>query len=533
MFRTVIVDVDNKNVSGIKSYIKENFKMFHILETFNTSNSFQKYIKNNDVDLVIMEIRFLGVNFLRKIEELSNEYKNMKFIFYGILNDIDYLKKTIELGAVSYAIRPVKGIDLKMCLTSYIEYMKSLDTLEREEEMLDMAYVQNFKVFEDKFLTVLINEKIFDDDEIAESFEYFDIQVQAPYTVAVFRTDSFRKFIDNKNQKDKHIFTFRILKIIEKNLENSKSFINLFNEVVVILGGEQEEDKLFELMNEIKNQILEELNLKVSCGVGRTHSRPKRINTSYLEASTALKYRSIVGYNSVIFMEYVEPRNILSAIYPYDIEQNFVCASVIGDYDYAVILLDKMFKRLDTFKDKIEKILPQIVMSILISITRTSFEHGLEIEQINKFFKTNEVLALKTLDEAYNFLKKGTATFCNYISEVRKEDEQRIIGSALEFIQNNFDREITIRDIYKNANANPKYIKKLFLEETESSIENYIARVRIEEAKKLILETNLTDDLIAVKVGFPDVNVFRKTFKRLEGCLAGDFRYIKKDMKRR
>lgn len=532
MFNVIIADLEENHTLGIKSYIDNNFLQFKIQNTFSNEKDFYKYIKNHPVDLIIMEIRFLGAEFFRKMSEISSLYKNTKFIVYGSISDIDYLQKSLEVGAISYTIRPVKPLDLTKCLNAYLNYFKAKETLEKEKKMLDMEYIQNFKLFEDKFLSVLINESIFDKEEIESSFEYFNIHIPSPYTVALFRIDSFRKYILNKSQKEKHLIIFKILKIINSNISNAKAFINLFNEVVIILGGENDLETLLDEMINIKQIIKEETDVLVSCGIGRTYEDLDKIHISFLEANTALRYRCIVGYDSVIAIEYVEHENTFTASYPYERERLLVYTAVIGEYDYCLKLLDEIFSQINLYKHKFENILPQIIMSILISINRNAFEQGLKIKSINNFFDTSKVLSLKNTEDAYNFLKDNLKVFCSYINDFRKSLEDETFEKAIEYIQENFVENITYKTLGRKLNCNFKYFKKIFEERTEQRIDDYVARIRIDKAKELILQTNLTDDLIALKIGYDDVNVFRQTFKRLEGILAGDFRYIKKDLKK-
>lgn len=532
MFNVIIADLEESHTLGIKSYIDSNFLQLKIKNTFSNEKEFYKYIKNNPVDLIIMEVRFLGIEFFKKMSEISSLYKDTKFIVYGSMSDMDYLEKSLEIGAISYTIRPVRPLDLAKCLNSYLDYMKAKETLKKEEKMLDMEYIQNFKLFEDKFLSVLIKESVFDKEEIKSSFEYFDIHIPSPYTVALFRIDSFRKYIINKSQKEKHLIIFKILKIINSNITNAKAFINLFNEVVVILGGENDLDTLLDEMINIKQTIKEETDILVSCGIGRTYEEPDKIHTSFLEANAALRYRCIVGYNSVISIEYVETENTFTANYPYERERLLVYTAVIGEYEYCLKLLDEIFSQINLYKHKFENILPQIIMSILISINRNAFEQGLKIKPINKFFDTSKVLSLKNTNEAYEFLKDNLKVFCSYINDFRKNIEDKAFEKAIEYIKQNFVKNISYKSLGRQLNYNIKYFKRIFEERTGQHIDDYIARIRIDKAKELILETNLTDDLIALKIGYDDVNVFRHTFKKLEGILAGDFRYIKKDLKK-
>lgn len=529
MFKTIIADLDNKNIGGIRSYISTNASQFRVDRTFTTEKDLFKYLKtNDDIDLIIMEIRFLGVDFITKTTDLYASYPNIKFIVYGVLQDFGYLKKALELGAVAYIVRPVKSTELKKALNSYIEYSKFNETLQKEKKMLNMEYVQNFKLFEDKFLSVLINESIFDDKEIETSLNYFNIHITPPYSIAIFRIDSFRKYILNKSQKEKHLISFKISKIINNNISNCKTFINLFNEVVVILSGKYKRNDLFELLKDVNLKIMEETNILTSCGVGRLYDAPTKIHTSFLEAITALRYRCIMGYNSVIFIDDAEPDNVFTSSYPYEREKLLVYISVIGDYFYCVKLLDNIFDDINQFKEKFEEILPQIIMSMLISISRNAFEQGLNIDPISNFFDTKTVLSLKTTDEAYTFLKDGLKEFCTYILNLRKDKEIQMFNNSVSYMNQNYKNSISYKSIAKELGYNPKYLKTIFESNAKNTIELFIAEIRIEHAKKLILTTNLTDELIALKIGYNDVNSFRQAFKNVVGYMVGDFRFIKR-----
>ncbi len=446
--------------------------------------------------------------------------QNTKFIVYGNISDIDYLKECLNIGAISYAIRPLKPSDLKKCLNAALEYFKSFEILKTEEKMLDMEYLQNFKVFESKFLSVLINEVVFDKEEIENSFDYFNINITKPYRTCVIRIDSFRKHILSKTQKEKHILIFKIFKIVENNLKDAKAFINLFNEIVVILGGETNLEDVIKILTDIKLTIKEHTDINVSCGIGRKYENANNIRTSFVEANTALKYRCIVGYNSVIPIHYVEPNNIFSARYPYEKEKALVYTAVIGEYEYCLKLLNQIYEEIRNFKDRFEKILPQVTFSTILSIYRLAFEQGLEIQHISNFFDTKEILNLKDIEKSYEFLKNGIEKFCAYIKEFR-ENEKTIIEN------------ITYKSLATKLNCNSKYFKEIFDTNSQMNLLDYIEKFRINKAKEMILETTLSDDIIALKLGYSDVATFRKNFKKFEGALVGDFRLINKDLKRR
>ena len=52
----------------------------------------------------------------------------------------------------------------------------------------------------------------------------------------------------------------------------------------------------------------------------------------------------------------------------------------------------------------------------------------------------------------------------------------------------------------------------------------YLAQVRVEESKRLLLSTEFSLADIAVSVGFPDQSYYCKIFKRIVGISPGKFR---------
>lgn len=252
-----------------------------------------------------------------------------------------------------------------------------------------------------------------------------------------------------------------------------------------------------------------------------------------MEANNALKYRCIVGYNSVIPIHYVEPHNIFSAKYPYEKEKTLVYTAVIGEYDYCLKLLDQIYAEIRNFKDKFEKILPQVTFSTILAIYRLAFEQGLEIQHISNFFDTKEILQLNDIEKSYEFLKNGLEKFCGYIKEFRENEKSKIYEKSIKYIEENFFENITYKSLATKLNCNPRYFKKIFDSNSQTNLPDYIEKLRINKAKEMILETTLTDDIIALKLGYDDVATFRKNFKRFEGTLVGDFRLINKDLKRR
>lgn len=83
-----------------------------------------------------------------------------------------------------------------------------------------------------------------------------------------------------------------------------------------------------------------------------------------------------------------------------------------------------------------------------------------------------------------------------------------------EFIHANFKEKITIDDMAKNACMSKYHFSRLFKECTGVSPYKYLCMYRIEKAKELLIDTNLTVGEIAVRTGFEDMSSFIYLFKK-------------------
>lgn len=84
--------------------------------------------------------------------------------------------------------------------------------------------------------------------------------------------------------------------------------------------------------------------------------------------------------------------------------------------------------------------------------------------------------------------------------------------------------EVSISQLASDIGLSQRNLNRLFLAETNLTPKEYLIRRRIERAKKLLKETNMTVTDIAMEVGYNSLSKFIGTFKMIEGILPSDSR---------
>jgi two-component system response regulator YesN len=97
------------------------------------------------------------------------------------------------------------------------------------------------------------------------------------------------------------------------------------------------------------------------------------------------------------------------------------------------------------------------------------------------------------------------------------------IRQAVQFMRNNFSRNITTTDIAEHVRLSRSYLSDLYSKEIGEPLTESLTRIRIDEAKRLLKGGQRKVYEVAESVGIPDTKTFAKTFKRVVGCTPKEY----------
>ena len=104
------------------------------------------------------------------------------------------------------------------------------------------------------------------------------------------------------------------------------------------------------------------------------------------------------------------------------------------------------------------------------------------------------------------------------------KDSKNAVSETINYINMNFESELTNTNIAKTVGYHPYYLNRLFIKHTGQSIHRYVLTRRIEEAKRLLLNSTLTLSDISERVGFNSTSHFSSYFKQMAGISPHQYR---------
>ena len=163
------------------------------------------------------------------------------------------------------------------------------------------------------------------------------------------------------------------------------------------------------------------------------------------------------------------------------------------------------------------------------SVTRSILKYGTDVD-------------LKSLEEAwfqsrvvpkkqYESILRLLSIFAQHLSAVSnqlmvKEEtaEAPAISRARQFIADHHADEMSLDEVAKSVNMSAFYFCKMFKKATGMTFTDYLARVRVEKVKNLLLNPHKRISEAAFEAGFQSLSQFNRVFRRIAGEAPTAFR---------
>ncbi|SEO46913.1 AraC family transcriptional regulator [Paenibacillus sp. OK076] len=153
-------------------------------------------------------------------------------------------------------------------------------------------------------------------------------------------------------------------------------------------------------------------------------------------------------------------------------------------------------------------------------VKNVRYKHPLQFghpDLYHEYTNLHDVLAYRS------WLVESVTTF---VKETEKRNSERAVSTielAKQYIEANLSEDLSLEAVGTKVFLSPKYLSKLFKEEMGVTYTDYVTSRRMEQAKVLMENNNMTIDRIASSVGYGTTAYFIKRFKEMYGCTPGHY----------
>ena len=287
-------------------------------------------------------------------------------------------------------------------------------------------------------------------------------------------------------------------------------------------------EEFTEICEYAKAFIQDNFQIKFSVAISDVHRTLIGIPSAYQKAIDALEYRILLGSEQVIVYEDIVKMPEGSYYYPLEKEQQLINYIKTGNFENSKQILDEIFAHnFDKTPLSVQEtkcLMFDLVSTVIKTANDINITHGRElIEELNPFdrlLKNDNILTLK--EEITKILE----SYCQYLGTNNYEESaKKIRDHVTEYVKlNHADINLSVTSIADELKIHQSYLSKIFKEQIGEGLLDYIHKIRISEAKKLLLNTDLNMEAIAFKTGYSNIRTFMRTFKKYEGITPGTYK---------
>ena len=178
-----------------------------------------------------------------------------------------------------------------------------------------------------------------------------------------------------------------------------------------------------------------------------------------------------------------------------------------------------------------------LLKSDTAKVARTLSTHGIRFgEKFQKAWEKNPLIPpdkYNAIVRLLTFFAEQLSALINQIVLEQQNVEPPLVQKAREYIANNKTESLSLAAVAKAAGASVFHFCKVFKKSTGLKFTDYVARVRLEDARTQLLNPGQRVSEIAYDVGFQSLTQFNRTFKRVFGQSPSEFRAHLNTQKRR
>ena len=526
MYKLLVADDENIIRKGIVETLRKSVEYFELYEAANGEEVLQ-IVDAEDIDALIVDIKMPKINGVTVLKRLWESNRNILSVVLTGYDEFDYAKSALEYGAMKYILKPMVPSQLLELAEELKENLDSRAASKAELLMLREEFVKNQKLQKEKILQDILWED-YSEEWLRERVRVLDIKLQGPYyQIAVLGIQQYK----HPASKDAYLIDYSINLFLEeyfrenKDVEffqlNSNKYIFLFN--IKDTNEQSQNEYLYNLKEKIERQF------KIVCaiGVGSVCENIRDIKFSYDSADTTIRYLNVQQFDCVLTAEEIKEENVQTDIV-FDVD-GYSIALMSGKTEEVLKIIDKFFADSNENAKGIDiNGFYLTTAQIILATFQALFQAKGDIKELGM----SELSAMQTLYQMNTpsdikvFVTGLAEKVSHLIKEIKTDGRNNTIKKIKNIVNEEYSQPLSMKYIADKMYLNHIYLGQIFKKETGISLNDYINKVRINKAKKLLKESQAMVYEIAEQVGFSDPQYFSTVFKKNTGVSPKEYRDI-------
>lgn len=520
MLKVLLVDDEPYMLEGLKVMIDWNAYGFAICGEASNGEDALEIIKMSNPDLIITDIRMPKMDGLELIRLAYEKlHSTAKIIILSGYDDFSYAKKAMMYKIKNYLLKPLDDDELKDIVSKL-----SCEILEERRKAENV----------NKQLTFITNQclqRLIDGENkstlIDRTKMLLNLKESQEYRCIMLYINSLNSLARKTGKIDAAIMKNKVIGLLQSELGSEYQY-NFFEDnqerICLILC---EAMPFYSNFENFLSSLQEKLKDVTGSCVSLAYSKPAyEINVLrelYRQASYAINFNFYMGENSIISYVFIQNKKLNYQVFTPDFS-NLLCNIKANNCNQIKDNVQSIFDQFCEMQSAPE-IIVAYLNNVLLELVKVINEFdGVSKDTLQMVLEFDNFLGYPSLERLLEAFLERCYYAANYIDNLKKKDPQNVIYEIKNYINQHYHQDIKLKKVASLFYMNPVYLGQLFKKATGMQFNDYLNYVRIEEAKKLLRQTNMKVVEISKVVGYKDPKYFVQKFKATTNISPSSFK---------
>ncbi|GAS81776.1 response regulator [Paenibacillus amylolyticus] len=498
MYKVLLVDDEPYAIEGLQLLINWEKYGFEIRGVCANGEEAIRMIQQDQPDLVVTDIRMPVMNGLELVEEARRlEHESVLFVITSGYSDFNYARQAIRLGVSNYLTKPVDSTEAEEMLE---RLRLHLQEREKQERIREHAKVQKIKAY----LSTLIRDKQnISEQEISEIVPHLN-KSHWTYLRITFQGDIQEACSVAEQTAGGSAFCY----VIDKTRD---ALGLVWGEEEPSRSGASEAIKAFtqRLLNNMQNNGCEDIHI----AVGLMISNLEHLSESFHSAQEVGRYL-FFNQERLLFAEDIElekwqfdPETMSEVDRITDLLEN----GSVDELSSSIRDVFELFLQMKAAPEIVHIFSTHIMFRGLSLCKELGGEpNGLMNESASRILEKSH----RNIEEVAGNLEHFCLQCKSELAILRERQVGGIQAKVAEYVQTYYRETFTIQELAERFYVNPVHLGQSFLRKYGKGVIEVVHDLRMEEAKRLLQETNQTSSAIAEQVGYRSYQHFLRHFEK-------------------
>lgn len=544
MWKIVIVDDDRKTLQGMRRTIPWRELGAELVGQAMDGEEGWKLVREKRPDIVMTDIYMPVLNGLDMIERLRKDGFQGKVVILSGYSDFEYARQALRLNVDDYLSKPVTVRTLKDVLGKAAADLERRRAERTEAEELRRKLLLYEPFVENEWVKSVVTGS--SAANIGQSPPLFarqnDWENSAFLVMALEIARSDR--IDAVSIRDWNLFRFAVGNIVQELVQSEWEqfhFVELHSRYMAVLLQTAERtdeasvrERAIRLGARLIGMVDAFLRIRLQVGLGMLKRDWRNISDSTEEAFQALAMKRCAPDTQVPVFVYKRKHaqegtgqaagHGVHALRPIRFYQAMADAIRHFSEEAALQALSDFIPKLKELAELSADDVRHVGAELWAIIMYALHEAGLPLsEACTETDVRRELEAIVTPEQLEKWATDKIRAICARYERSENIKHKRAVDFMIRYIHEHYAEDIRLGDLAEKVYISRNYLSGIFRSATGETFNDYVTRVRMEKAKRMLAEGKYMIYEISEKVGYKNVPYFTTLFKKYTGRIPTDF----------